>query len=81
MRQMESEMTGQWFTFDHSAQYQVVQMRFLEAVDSLNPDTIVAILNQHPTHIDSMLQLAEICKMGEDSAMAAELVGLCFYFI
>ena len=41
----------------------------------MNPDRIMKILNNHPMHIDSMLQMAEICKMGEDSAMAAELVG------
>ena len=26
-------------------------------------------------HFDGFSQLAEICKMGEDSAMAAELIG------
>ena len=34
-----------------------------------------AILNTHPYHVDSLLQLSEICKMGEDYQMAAELVG------
>lgn len=34
-----------------------------------------AILNTHPYHIDSLLQLSEICKMGEDYQMAAELIG------
>ena len=32
------------------------------------------ILNRNPYHIDSMLQLSEICKMGEDSQMATELI-------
>ena len=50
-------------------------MEFLSAVESMNPDRIMKILNTHPMHIDSMLQLAEICKMGDDSAMAAELIG------
>ena len=54
-------------------------MDFLSAVESMNPDRIMKILNNHPMHIDSMLQMAEICKMGEDSAMAAELVGKNFY--
>ena len=49
-------------------------MKFLAAVETLNPDLIVALLNSHPQHIDSMLQLSDICKMGEDSAMAAELL-------
>ena len=33
------------------------------------------IVNRHPYHIDSLLQLSEICKMQEDSQMAAELIG------
>lgn len=36
-----------------------------------------AILNTHPYHVDSLLQLSEICKMGEDYQMAAELIGQC----
>ena len=32
------------------------------------------LLNEHPFHVDSMLQLSDICKMGEDSQMATELV-------
>ena len=58
--------------------HQAVQMQFLSAVESLNPDEIMRILNSHPLHIDSMLQLSEICKMGEDSAMATELIGDLF---
>lgn len=79
MRVIESEKEGQWFTWDHSPQYQAVQMQFLSAVESLNPDEIMRILNSHPLHIDSMLQLSEICKMGEDSAMATELIERTLY--
>ena len=74
MRPVESEAPGSWFTYDHSPTYQQVQMAFLSAVESLNPDSIVAILNNHPMHIDSLLQLSDICKMGDDSAMAGELL-------
>jgi hypothetical protein len=79
MRPIASDSPGQWFTLDHSPQYQAVQLRFLAAVESLNPDQIVALLNAHPMHIDSMLQLSDICKMGEDTAMAAELVERTLY--
>ena len=79
MRPVESDEPGSWFTFDHSPTYQQVQMRFLSAVESLNPDLIVAILNTAPSHIDSLLQLSEICKMGDDSAMAAEMVERSIY--
>jgi len=79
MRPVDSTQGGSWFTLDHSPTYQATQMRFLSAVESLNPDLIVALLNTHPMHIDSMLQLSDICKMGDDSAMAAELVERTLY--
>jgi len=79
MRPVDSSQGGSWFTLDHSPTYQATQMRFLSAVESLNPDQIVALLNTYPMHIDSMLQLSDICKMGDDSAMAAELVERTLY--
>ena len=60
---------------DYGPFCQAVQLEFLQAVESMRPDGIMKILHTHPMHIDSMLQLAEICKMGDDSAMAAELIG------
>jgi len=79
MRSMESEQDGSWFTWDHSPQYQTIQMEFLGAVESMDPRRIMNILNTNPMHIDSMLQMSEICKMGEDSAMAAELIERTLY--
>jgi len=74
MRPAESTQNGSWFLFEHNSSYQAIQRRFLSAVEALNPDLIMALLNSHPMHIDSMLQLSDICKMGDDSSMAAELV-------
>lgn len=68
-----------YFTFEHSPSYQEVQFQFLDAVESLNPNNISAILNTHPYHVDSLLQLSEICKMGEDYQMAAELIERALY--
>ena len=39
---------------------------------------IQGILNLYGYHIDSLLQLSEVCKMAEDYQMAAELVGRLF---
>ena len=36
---------------------------------------VQALLQLHPYHIDTLLQLSEVCKMSEDRQMAAELVG------
>ena len=40
------------------------------------------MLHAHPYHIDSLLQLSEVCKMSEDIQMATELIGeQCDYII
>lgn len=41
MKLVETKNGIHYFTYEHSLNYQQVQMRFLEAVESLNPDFIV----------------------------------------
>ena len=42
MKFLESDEQGnQVFTFEHSADYQVVQRQFFEAVETMHPDYIV----------------------------------------
>ncbi|XP_054275813.1 transcription factor 25 [Macrosteles quadrilineatus] len=67
------------FTYEHSLNYQQVQMKFLDAVESLNPDNIVAIINSSPYHVDALLQLSELCRLSEDLSMAAELIERALY--
>ena len=31
-------------------------------------------MNRHPSHVSSMLQLSEVCRLGEDLALSAELL-------
>lgn len=64
-----------YFTLVHSKLYQSAQFKFLEAVESFNPDNLVAILNMHPYHVDTLIQFSDVCKMGEDHQMASELIG------
>ncbi|CAN8009696.1 unnamed protein product [Ixodes pacificus] len=67
------------FTFEHSKAYQAIQFQFLDAVETFNPDNIVALLNIHPLHVDSLIQFSDVCKMGEDLQMAAELIERALY--
>ncbi|KAH1008138.1 hypothetical protein HUJ05_008721 [Dendroctonus ponderosae] len=46
----------------------------LDAVESLNPDTIVSIINDYPYHVNALIQTSDLCKLSEDLAMAAELI-------
>lgn len=63
-----------YFAFEHSPSYRQIQQKFLHAVESMDSDNIIKIINQHPYHVDSLIQLSELCKMSEDHAMASELI-------
>lgn len=63
-----------YFAFEHSPSYRQIQQKFLNAVESMDSDNIIKIINQHPYHVDSLIQLSELCKMSEDHAMASELI-------
>ncbi|XP_037075958.1 transcription factor 25-like, partial [Pollicipes pollicipes] len=74
MELVETRGSEQWFQFVHSAQYQEVEHQFVAAVESVNPDNILGLMNRHPGHVNSMLQLSEVCRLGEDLALSAELL-------
>ena len=40
--------------------------------------TLQAILHAHPYHIDSLLQMSEVSRLGEDIQMASELIGVLY---
>lgn len=63
-----------WFKFEHNANYRMLQQKFLAAVESMDSDNIIQIINQQPYHVDSLIQMSELCKMSEDHAMASELI-------
>lgn len=79
MSLVETKNGVQYFKYEHNLHYQQIQMKFLEAVESLNPDNIVTIINMHPYHVDALIQLSDISKMSEDLQMAAELVSRALY--
>lgn len=64
----------QWYRLEHSENYRQVQRRFLAAVESMDSDNIIKIVNQQPYHVDSLVQISELCKMFEGEAMASELI-------
>ncbi|KAL4234568.1 Transcription factor 25 [Mactra antiquata] len=64
----------QYFLYEHSQQYQKIQIQFYDAVESLNPQNISGILQMQPYHIDALIQLSEVFRMNEDHGMASELI-------
>jgi hypothetical protein len=62
------------FQFEHSQAYQQQQLQFLRAIATFDHNNVAALLRAYPYHIDSLLQMSDVCKMGDDPAMAADLV-------
>lgn len=79
MSVQEFKSGAQYFAYEHNPAYRQVQRRFLLAVESLNPDHVLAIIRDHPYHVDALLQLSDLCRLNEDLAMAAELVERALY--
>lgn len=79
MTLLQSKDGLQFFTFEHSRDYQQVQFKFLDAVESMDPNNIVTLLQMNPYHIDSLLQLSDVCRIQEDQEMARDLTERALY--
>nr|XP_023493342.1 transcription factor 25 isoform X1 [Equus caballus] len=79
MRLLESRKGLSSFAFEHSEEYQQTQHKFLAAVESMEPNNIVVLLQTSPYHVDSLLQLSDACRFQEDQEMARDLVERALY--
>ncbi|XP_014326469.1 transcription factor 25 [Xiphophorus maculatus] len=79
MTLLESKNGVHYFTFEHNRDYQQAQFKFLDAVESMDPNNIVALLQLNPYHIDSLLQLSDVCRIQEDQEMARDLIERALY--
>uniref|UniRef100_A0AAY4E321 Transcription factor 25 n=1 Tax=Denticeps clupeoides TaxID=299321 RepID=A0AAY4E321_9TELE len=79
MSLLESRDGLQYFTFEHNRDYQQVQFKFLDAVESMDPNNIIVLLQLNPYHIDSLLQLSDVCRLQEDQEMAKDLIERALY--
>ncbi|KAM4612462.1 ribosome quality control complex subunit TCF25 isoform 2-T2 [Discoglossus pictus] len=79
MNLLESKRGVQHFTFEHQRDYQQVQFKFLDAVESMDPNNIVVLLQMNPYHVDSLLQLSDVCRLQEDQEMARDLIERALY--
>ena len=62
------------YRFVHNRAYQEVQSQFDVAVESMDPNRLVAMLQQTPYHISTLLQVSEIAKQDRENALAGDLL-------
>lgn len=69
----------QLFKYTHSAAYHAVQMLFEQSQASFDPNTIMALLQQHPYHVDALLTMHELYRSMGEVAASDEMLERCIY--
>ena len=62
------------YRFVHNRTYQEVQSHLMIAVESMDPNRLIALLLQHPYHISSLLQVSEIAKQERENTVSGDLL-------
>ena len=62
------------YRFVHSKLYQGVQKDFERSVETLDPQNMITLLQLHPYHISTLVQVSELAKHQGDHAVAGNLL-------
>lgn len=62
------------YRFVHNSSYRDVQHQFAIAVESMDPDRLVVLLQQNPYHVATLLQVSEIAKQDRNHAVSGDLL-------
>ncbi|WVN89752.1 uncharacterized protein L203_104982 [Cryptococcus depauperatus CBS 7841] len=74
--------TGErWFTFEHVGVWREVERQFMGAVQSHDPNQLMALLQIYPWHVDTLLQLSEVYRLQSDIGAASDYVERALYAI
>ncbi|KAF2480000.1 transcriptional repressor TCF25-domain-containing protein, partial [Neohortaea acidophila] len=67
------------YRFTHNRFYQDVQAQFQMAVESMDPQRLVTLLQHNPFHISTLLQVSEIAKQEGDHATSGDLLSRALF--
>ncbi|KZT51827.1 DUF654-domain-containing protein [Calocera cornea HHB12733] len=70
----DTSVGGRWWTAVHSRAYKSVQQQFLQAVQSHDPNSLMALLQVYPWHVDTLLQLSSVATHQGDLTLASEFI-------
>ena len=79
---MEVSTTNSWkksYSIIHNDQYKQAQREFEGAVESMQAEALIAMLQVHPYHVASLVQVAEIAKHQGDASLCGDLLQRSLY--
>jgi len=68
-----------FFRMTQNARYQQIQQQFYACIESHDPSTLEALLQEHPYHVDSLLQLSETWKQMGELEMSIDFLERILY--
>ncbi|KAL6041664.1 Transcription factor 25 [Balamuthia mandrillaris] len=74
MELLDSKDGLYYFGMKWFGHYHRLQEQFMACVETGDPNTIAQLLQFHPYHLDSLLQLYDVCSHTGEREMAAELI-------
>jgi hypothetical protein len=72
MEVLDAPGRGKMGGWVHSRAYRKAQFQFLQAVQSYEPNHLMALLQMYPWHIDSLLQLSDVSRHQGDLGQASD---------
>lgn len=67
------------WTFEHSKGYKEVTHMYLEAVSSMDPNQMMALLHVHPYHVETLLGLSDMAAQQGDPGMSQDFLDRALY--
>ncbi|KAK9897024.1 DUF654-domain-containing protein [Cystobasidium minutum MCA 4210] len=67
------------WTFEHSKGYKEVTQMYLEAVSSMDPNQMMALLHVHPYHVETLLGLSDMAAQQGDPGMSQDFLDRALY--
>lgn len=84
---LDSEATNErangirYFRYVYEGSYSRIQNEYRVLVGTHDPNMLVDLLNRHPYHVDTLLQLAELYRQMGELERAAEMVERALYVL
>ena len=67
------------WTFEHSKTYVEVTHMYLEAVSSMDPNQLMALLHVHPYHVETLLGLSDMAAQQGDPGMSQDFLDRALF--
>ncbi|KAJ8903765.1 hypothetical protein NDN08_000299 [Rhodosorus marinus] len=74
MKMLDSTSGVPAFEYEHSNEYAAIQATYMAVAEAQDYDGLVQLVNHHPYHVDSLLQLGDIYRASQEPERAGKCV-------